>query len=294
MDVNNFKEKSVTSYKRLCSKYINIIFSDIVKKGLIDPESVFFPESKKHILNTCFQSLYPLVEFFDDLSETNHNFILYNSYLFAYAFFLDHSLDSLKNNPSTEVRSFQISSYLLLSYFEWLTKTDNSQAIISIFYNYYKEQTDYLILEKKWHSPELYISAYGSDKKIYKKEILLFFPFELLYKRVPIKPKQVTLLKKIFINYFSFILLADDLIDLNDDINHRCLTYPIALHYKSTGKFPESQEDIAPLESQIIRVLNSFQENINNFERAIGKHSLTIDNRIFCLKNELKKVGIKL
>mgnify|MGYP001563924526 CR=1 FL=1 len=293
MDFNNFP-KSANAYKRLCLKHINIIFSDIVKKGLIDPESVFFSESKRRVLNTCFQSLYPLVEFFDELSETNRNFILYNSHLFAYAFFLDHSLDSLKNNPSTKVRSFQISSYLLLSYFEWLTKTNDSHTIISIFYNYYKEQTDYLILEKKWHSPEPYISAYGSEKKIYKKEILLSFPFELLYKRVPIKPKHTTFLKKIFINYFSFILLADDLIDLNDDINHRCLTYPIALHYKSTGKFPESQEDIAPLQSQLIRVLNSFQENIKSFECAIGKHSLIIGNRVFCLKNELKKTGIKL
>ncbi|MBU2446923.1 MAG: hypothetical protein KJ666_15315 [Bacteroidetes bacterium] len=294
MNDKNFDENKTTSYKRQCSKYINIIFSDLVEKRLIDPESAFFQKSKKYILNCCNYYLFPIAELFDDHSETNHNFFLHNSYLFAYSSFLDQSLDALKNNPSTEVRSFQISSYLLLSYFEWLTKMNNSQTIMPIFYGYYKEYTNYLILEKKWHSPELYILAYGSDREIYKKAFILFFPLDLLCKMSLIKPKHFTLLKKIFINYWSFVLLADDLIDLNDDISHRCLTYPIALHYKSTGHFPESQADIAPITSQVVRVLNSFQENINKFERDIGRHSLIIDNKISNIKNELKRVGIKL
>ena len=280
----------VSMLKSLCSKHIDVIFNDLMKKGLIDSQSNFFSASKEHLFKSCLQSLYPLVETIDNFSETRFDFFLHNSYLFAYAFFLDQSLDSLENNPSTKVRASQISTYLLLQYSEWLKESYDADTI-SLFYRYYKDQTSYLIAEKKWDIPQLYFLSYGSAKKIYKKEVLLFFPLELC-KRDLCTQVYLTL-KKLFINYYSFILLADDLIDLDYDINHKHLTYPIIRHFKLKGELPQSPGDLTPVIPQIVTILQRFLNNIKNIKK-LKVDSMIINDTISRIKSDLNTEGFEI
>src|SRR4030067_574343 len=198
MKTNNSNKKDISFYKIQCSRHIDLIFRDLIKRGLIDPNSSFFKESKRRVLGSILFLLYPVAEYLDNLLEGNSEYFLQSAQLWAYTYFLDQSLDSLENNPSTKVRAMQICSYLLCNYFTWITELYSK--MLPLFHSFYKRQTDYLILEKKWNSPGLYITNYGSQENIYKKAILLIFPLELLNKIELIKQKHcVTTLKKIFI-----------------------------------------------------------------------------------------------
>lgn len=270
--------------------FIDIIFNRLTKEGLIDSDSKYFLYSKKCVSKTWFRSLYPLTEFFNGPIEIHYDFILYNTYLFISAFFLDQSLDSLEKNPEKKTRAFQISSYLLLNYFEWLTEKFKSK--LPLFYKYYKKQTNYLITEKKWEFPQLYLSIYGYPEKIYEKEIILLFPLELCKRESYIC--DIKILKNLFINYYSFILLSDDIVDIKFDINNRCLTYPIALYFRLKGKLPECSEDFMLILPQIIENLQLFLENIRKLEISIGKHFSIINTVISAIKIELRKVGVNL
>lgn len=276
----------VTKLKDICSKNVDSIFDNLVKEELIHRESDFFIKSKGCVFNECFYYLYPLAEFLD--TSPTVDFFLYNSYLHAYAHFLDQSLDSLENSPSTKVRSFQISTYLLLNYLEWVTKEFNSK-IKTMFYNYYKENTNYVIDEKKWKFPQCYISKYSSTRNIHKKAYLLLFPLELYS-----TSKKVFILKKLFINYFSFTLLADDIFDLDFDISHRCLTYPISIYFKLKHALPHDQTELMSIKFQIVKTLKNFLHNIGQLEEDIGQHSVIINERISQIRNGLSKRGIEL
>ncbi len=283
-------KKEVLEIRNLCLEHMDIVFYDLIKKGLIHPDSKFFSESRKFTWRTCFQVLYPLIEFFNGPLESSSDFFLHNSFLYTSAFFLDKTLDSLENNSSTRARASLIYTYLLIRYFEYLKSF--KMDIVSLFFEYYKKQTHYLILEKKWLNPQHYISKYGSKKKIYRKSILLLFPLELCKK--DLKRYNPLIIKKLFINYFSFILLADDLADLNFDITHRCLTYPVALYFKLKRKLPRDLKDMEPIIPQIIEILREFLKDIEKIETKIGKHSLIIDDTITRIKQELNKRGFEL
>ena len=279
---------SIREIRNLCSAHIESIFSDLVDKGLANLKDKFFLDSKRRILYTSFRNLYPLMEFSTFLPES---YFYYNSHLFAYAFFLDQSLDELRNYPSHQVKSFQISSYLLIRYFEWI-KRKYRKEFISLFYKYYKEQSDYLIDEKKWEQPNNYFSLYGDAKKIYIKEILLFFPLEL-YKSMTTSSSYL-LLKKLFTNYYSFILLFDDLIDWDDDIHNRRLSYPIIMYFKLNKKLPQTQEELKFILSHLIENLKEFYTNIRKIEKQIGRKSLIIQDTLYHMRKELSNRGIEL
>lgn len=274
-----------------CLKCIDAVFNDLTKKGFIDPESKFFRDSKEAISTGCFYYLYPLIEF-DISSKINFDFSLHLVYLHAYTHFLDQSLDSLENNPSTKTISFQISTYLLLNYLEWLIKTYNLRTRAR-FYGYYEEYTKYLITEKRWEFPHDYLAKYGSARSIHKKALLSLFPLELC-REDSLTSKEVRFLKDIFINYFSFALLADDLVDLDFDINHHCLTYPIAKYLKLKGNLPQSANQVTFLMPQMVIILKKCLDNIKKLETDMGKHSVIINNRISLIKEHLNQEGIEL
>jgi len=278
--------------KSECLNNIDNIFNNLEKEDLINSESKFFYRSKKIISNACYYYLYPLEEFLNTSIDVNHDFFLYNSYLHAYIHFLDQSFDSLEDNFSTKVRSFQISAYCLTNYLEWLINRYNPKFKVR-FYEYYNEYSFYLITEKKWNFPHCYLSKYRSAKNIHKKAFMLLFPLELCKKNTFIYKKDV-LIKKLFINYYSFALLADDLIDLDFDIKHCYLTYPIARYFDLKKELPNNKIELTFLLPQMMKILSRFLKNINLLEKQINKHSVIIDERISQIKNELIKKEIKL
>jgi len=278
--------------KKQCEERVTDIFDDISRKGLIDQNSEFFGEARKRVGETCFWHLQPLQEYLYDFKKINGEYFSQYFKLFAASFFWDFGLDLTKASSSTRIRALHISNYLLIKYFSWLEKTKKSRIITS-FWEFYARQSHYLITEKKWQYPQEYAMVYRTHKKIFLKEVMLLFPFELL--SVIVKSSHVTVLKKMFINYYSFILLVDDIVDLQEDIDCRCLTYPIMFYFKSTGKLPKSAENaLSVVVPCCVKILSKFKRNMKACERYLGKQSIIIENKITSLENELKKGGIRI
>ncbi len=276
--------------KKHGEKHISNIFHDISEKGLINRNSEFFKEAKKRVGETCFCHLQPLQEYLYNFKKVDDEYFSQNSRLFAASFFWDFGLDLTKCSSSTRIRALHISNYLLIKYFNWLGKTSKSR-IIDSFWEFYARQSHYLITEKKWRYPQEYAMAYRTHRKIFLKEVMLLFPFELL--SVIVKSSYFAVLKKMFINYYSFILLVDDIVDLQEDIDCRCLTYPIIFYFQSTGKLPQSAKNVlSVVVPHCVKVLSKFKRNIKECERYLGKHSMIIENKITSLENELKKGGL--
>lgn len=279
-------KNNTSQIRRLCGNHINVIFDNILEQRLIDAESSFYKATKGHAFNACFEHIYPLMEL-SDPSMKESDFFLYSSYLLLYILFLDECLDCSRIS-SRQVRAFQISSYLLLQYFDWLKAHYPSKTVHS-FYHHYTAQTNYLTMEKKWNWPQLYTSSYATEDNIYQKEILLLFPLELYAQGAG--SAYGSSLKYIITNYYSYILLTDDLLDIDLDIQNRCLTYPIALYYKLKGELPSSHEDIWAIRSQVIGVLNTFTDKIDKTMTELGRESFIISDKLHRIKTELKTSG---
>ena len=117
---------------------------------------------------------------------------------------------------------------------------------------------------------------------------MLFFPLELVKRRLYIP--QYPILEELLVNYYSAILLADDLLDLDDDINHKCLTYPIIRYFKIKKELPMRQEDVMPMMPRFARTFQRFVSNIEN----LGVGSLVIKDTLADLRNNLSSRGIEI
>jgi len=263
----------IKQIKQLCWDNINQIFQDLEDLDFIDADSKFYSASKEQVYHTCFQSLYPLLEFFKDDYQYN-DFIFKNTELFVYSYFLDEALDSTKV-PSRVAQSTQISSFLLIKYKDWLNKTYTEKTIVS-FLKAYTEYSHYLVLEKQWDFPDAYIREYSELKKIHQKCILLLFPVYYLLENI-LERKKLTLLKKIFTDFYTYNLLVDDIRDSHYDIQNKCLTYPIIQYIKLTRKYPEKTEDLKILHHKLIKETSYLYQNIYTANHLNKKFSKIID-----------------
>mgnify|MGYP001224342947 CR=1 FL=1 len=259
--------------EQLCCSNVNKIFQELEKFGLIDTNSRFYSASKEHAHHTCFRCLYPIFEHFKYENECC-DFILKNTELFVYSYFLDEALDSTKV-PSRVAQSTQIASLLLSKYYTWLCGAYDDK-IITLFLNAYRENSRYLMLEKKWDFPELYLNKYGRLEKIHQKCILLLFPVYYLLDGI-FETTELAILKKMYTNYYSYNLLVDDIRDFEYDIRNKCLTYPIIQYIKQTGKYPEKNRDLEILRSSLIKELFLLYQNVYAANHSSKKFSRIVD-----------------
>jgi hypothetical protein len=157
-----------------------------------------------------------------------------------------------------------------------------------MFYQYYGKQLDYFVAEKKWDSPLDYVSCYGQEENIWHKQALLLFPIVLLGEEGIAKSSEIL---NIFINYYSYILLTDDLLDADADIENRCLTYPVALFYKMKGELPRNCETLETIRPQIVKVLDSLLLRLNSYLSDSGTKSYIIHNKIRRTERILEQTG---
>ncbi len=272
----------INRIEQLCCNNVNKIFQDLEKLDLIDKDSKFYSASKEHVYYTCFQCLYPILEFFK-CNTKYHDFIFKNTELFVYSYFLDEALDSTKV-PSRVAQSTQIASFLLIKYHTWLCNTYD-EKIVSLFFDMYKKNSRYFILEKKWDFPELYLNEYEKIGEIHQKCILLLFPIYYLLDDIFEKTELINL-KKMFTDYYSYNLLVDDIRDLDSDINNKCLTYPIIQYIKLTGRYPKKSEDLEILHSTLIKELSLLYRSIYTTNHLNKKFSKIIDMKLI-EKNKL-------
>ena len=259
--------------EQLCCNNINKIFHDLEMFGLIDTNSRFYSASKEHAYHTCLRCLYPILEFFK-CEDKYCDFIFKNTELFVYSYFLDEALDSTKV-PSRVAQSTQIASLLLSKYYTWLCNTYDDKTI-TLFLSTYRENSRYLVLEKKWEFPELYLNEYGKLEEIHQKCILLLFPVYYLLEDI-FEKTELTTLKKMFTNYYSYNLLVDDIRDLESDIRNKCLTYPIIQYIKLTRKYPEKVQDLEILRSSLVRELSLLYQNVYAANHSNKNFSKIVD-----------------
>lgn len=255
-------------------EHIAIIFKDLISSGYIDPESRYYSQAKERCLKTC-SHFYPLLEFLPN-DESSNTFLLYTSYLGAWTYFLDDALD-YSECLSQKVQANQISSYLLLRYFNWVRDYEPYKAIDS-FHDNLQRYSDYLIAEKKWEYPQYYQEKYGSIQSIHNKAIICFFPIDLLSRKQ--KNFKTNTIKELFYNYFSFLLLADDLTDVEDDIKSKCLTYPIIKYYERKGILPSHKTDLEFLVSEFMDDLYLFANKIEKLKTHEGWNIEIINNNL--------------
>lgn len=246
------------------SKWVDAILAEIVKSNLLDTESRFYEVSKERLLRT-FTHIYPLTEFIDSTKNRN-DFLYYSCILFSYTYYLDESIDSLNNIPKS-VCSNQIASFLLMRYTEWLLQRYDINALKS-FYSYFDESSKYLIVEKKWEYPDDYYQEYGRIDKIILKAHLCLFPIELISRDYD--EESAKKIQNLFTSYFSYLLLYDDIEDIEDDIQDQCLTYPIVMYYKKTGKLPTSKKAIIKQLPELLLELKMFVNNIKELKQQNG------------------------
>lgn len=242
------------------SKWVDTILAEIVRSKLLDTESRFYQVSKERLLRT-FTHIYPLTEFINDTKKKD-DFLFNSCILFSYTYYLDESVDSI-NNISKSVCSNQIASFLLLRYTEWLIQSYDKKTLKS-FYSYFDEYSKYLIAEKKWEYPDDYCHEYGRIEKNIMKAYLCLFPVELILKDYD--EENAKKIQNLFIYYFSYLLLYDDIEDIEIDIQNRCLTYPMAKYYLKTGKLPTDKKSIIRQLPELLLELKMFVDNINNLK----------------------------
>ncbi|MCL5030806.1 MAG: hypothetical protein M1480_17485 [Bacteroidetes bacterium] len=262
----------------ILDEHIKTIFNDIITAGILDPESKYCSIAKDRCLKTC-SHYYPLIEFMHN-EKSEQDFLLHTSVLGAWTYFLDDALD-YSMGVSQKIRANQIASFLLLRYYNWLKKYKSS-TVLSLFNDYFLKYSQYLIIEKKWDYPQLYKKSYGNAQTIFNKALICFFPVDLL--KLENGKNNHSTIKELFHYYFSFLLLADDLEDLEDDINSKCLTYPIIRYYDLVGKLPQSKSDIEIIIPKLLEQLDDFalkideMKNKNNWKLELICHDI---NNIF-------------
>lgn len=261
-------------------KHIDTIFTDISSRGILETESKYFGVAKNRCLSTC-SHFYPLLEFLND-DDRADSFVLATSYLTSWTFFLDDAID-YSTGLSQKIRANQVSSFLLLRYYDWL-KEQYQRDAANLFNEYFINYSQYLITEKKWEYPELYLQEYGQSEKIFHKASICLFPIELMILEGKNYSKTI---KELFQSYFSVLLLGDDLVDLEVDINSKCLTYPIIRFYDSIGELPKCQNDLEFIKPEFLITLNDFVQRIDKI-----KHST--DWKLEFMYNDIEKVFLSL
>jgi hypothetical protein len=145
-----------------------------------------------------------------------------------------------------------------MKYNDWL-KDNYSKEIYSIYHSYFSQYANYLISEKEWDNFESYSESYGSLSTVINKAIICLFPLELL-KTETIKTDCIM---ELFIKYFSFLLIADDITDIEDDLNSKCLTYAIIKYYKLNGSLPNMESNLTAVKSELMNDLYAIVNQID-------------------------------
>lgn len=257
------QESKFDSENMLFEKHINTIFNEISNSGIIALESEYFHVAKRSCLSTC-SHFFPLLEFLDNNDRTD-SFLLATSYVASWTYFLDDALD-YNMGSAQKIRANQVSSFLLLRLYDLLNVQYNKDAR-SLFNEHFLNYSQYLTIEKKWETPEVYLNKFGRRENIVFKASIFLLPIDLMILEGHI---HLVAVKEIFKNFFSVLLLGDDLVDLEEDINSKCLTYPIIRYYELTGELPESSTDLHLLKPELLKVLNHFIEEIDKIKTKTG------------------------
>lgn len=246
-------------------KYIDDIFTKLLENKLLDYESNFYEYAYSRTLSTCSHFL-PIIEIYE---QRDINYLQNSVKLFASTFFLDFAIDN-ENSNSKKVRSLAIFNLLNNEYLADI-------SCINIKKDYNKQLTEYykyLIVEKKWEFPTEYFSYITKDEYPLQKAGVCLFPIKLVKTQSEDKFK---LIKK----YYNFLLIGDDIVDFEEDVKNKCLTYIIWHYWKKEKKLPTVGDKLG------IDTIDYFKEYLRKLKIDIesimlekGIYSSTIDKNL--------------
>ena len=193
--------------------------------------------------------------------------------LFLWAYLTDLTLDAFSSgefNPWEIPKATFGAMILFNNYVEWM-KSNYEERFVLIFFHLYNQQMKYQILEKQWEMPSEYCSFYINPEEYYKKQIVLLFPIIIIDLPKKVKNFSIKFLK----DYYSYLLISDDLNDLAWDIQSKTLSYVIANFYERKKKLPSLNSDFHILFNHILHVLSILQSKLEKASKL-----LNIDNWI--------------
>lgn len=259
----------MTKYDDVCDNIIKKILNELLESKIVILNNQDYERYHNRIFNICIKSLFSILDFY----EVQFEYLLGNTYLFAYAFFLDSAIDLMDDEMYKKVENLQASTYLLLKYKKFLSSYYPAEYE-KIFDSYFIRQSRYLIMEKQNINEDLVKTNFISKNNLIEKQILLMFPLELL--KFNIKNLQFDKIYEFYTYYYSYILLIDDIMDFEFDIESKCITYPIALYYNKYRKMPKDNNCIKSLHKDLLNLLQIFKLNILNVAEN-GYHGICLN-----------------
>lgn len=159
-------------------------------------------------------------------------------HLFLLTFFYDYCLD--RSGEEQYPEAFFISTNMYHEYRTYVAEAFGERGL-SILDKRNAEQVYYQTIEKQWENPGEYHRTHPDYSAYYKKQILCLAHIELLNldnATEKLSGKLVDLYK----NYWSLVLLIDDIMDVDRDIASKTLTPMIADFHAWHGAMPECSD----------------------------------------------------
>lgn len=155
-------------------------------------------------------------------------------HLFLMTFFYDYCLDRSDEEQFPE--SFFISANMFSEYRDYVG-SQYGQRGLSLIEKNNCQQVYYQMIEKQWLHPEEYLRSYPDYSGYYRKQILCLTHLELLFLDGETKEIACKIIE-LYKQYWSLILLVDDIMDVKRDIESRTVTPMSAWYFAENGIMP--------------------------------------------------------
>lgn len=255
-----------------------------------DDDQILAIELSQRGSRVFWQVYMPLYELTGDFPR-KHDFFVKCAYFAVWTAIIDKLIDDRSITSSQRSMCQYIADCLLEKYFlihSHLYGNDFSEFksnIIKFFY--------YTYHEKNWNNPEMYMSKYFDYNMIYYKAIVVFTPIRYVSKHFIFDQNRTLALMS---NYYSLLLLCDDIVDIKEDILHKTLTYPICYYFENFKTLPklnaQFEQNYAEISPRLCSLVHSYLSKIISIEEEMLFKSVIIENTIQRMKQIMEENGI--
>lgn len=225
------------------------------------PDDALLKTAKRHEETLYKINIAPLVKH-TSLSE---EFLYWFKHLFLMTFFYDYCLD--RSNEEQFPEALFISANMFADYRDFVNHQYGSQGLTTLNCNN-AYQVRYQILEKQWLHPSEYFKNFPDYSCYYKKQLLCLTHLQLL----ALNPNTAILantLIEICKEYWSCVLLIDDIMDAKQDIETQTLT-PLIVRYWHCYESMPTEHDIHVLMQDGDQELGYLVEKIDRLAFKTG------------------------
>ena len=163
------------------------------------------------------------------------DYLRWFDHLFLLTFFYDYCLD--RSGEEQYPEAFFISANMYSEYRSYVATAFGDHGL-DILDRRNAEQVYYQTIEKQWENPGEYNRTHPDYSQYYKKQILCLAHIELLSLDNATEELSGALIN-LYKNYWSLVLLIDDIMDVDRDIASKTLTPMIADFYAEHGVMPK-------------------------------------------------------